>query len=116
MVKIKDRKHLPKENQVKLKILLNEVYGNYHIKVSYNDVRSIIIEMVKDYDENNKEFNNFNKLLNLYKNNGYEKISYSLNQKIKGSNGGSGIFESLTSDIRKKEINNNYIYDSELSD
>lgn len=91
----------------KLKILLNEVYGSYYVKVSHNDIRNIIKEYVKDYDINNNEIKNFNKLLNLYKYNDDKKFNDGLKQKIKGSNGGSGIFESLTSYIKKWEINSN---------
>lgn len=114
MTKFKDKKYLPKENQKVLKILLNEVYGTYYVKVSHNGIRDIIKNYVKDYNSDNKEFNNFSKLLKIYENNGNNKFNNGLKQKIKGSNGGSGIFESLTSYIRKWETNNNY--DSDISD
>lgn len=43
----------------------------------------------------------------MYKYNDDKKFNDGLKQKIKGSNGGSGIFESLTSYIKKWEINSN---------
>lgn len=115
---VKDRKYVPKENQEKLKILLNEICGTYYIRVSHNDICNLIKQYVKDYDNDNNEFNNFSKLLNLYEKNHDKKFINGLKQKIKGSGGGSGIFESLTSYIRKWEINNSYtnFYNSDLSD
>lgn len=113
----KNKKHLPKEYQKKLKILLNEIYEDDYIKVSHYDVYDIIKQYVKDFDKNNKEFNNFQKLLIFYK----EKCPHDKNfnnelqQKINVKKG-YGIFESLTSHIIKWELKNKEIIDYYNSD
>lgn len=115
---VKDITYFPKKYQEKLNIFLNEVYGTSYIRISHNDICNLIKQYVKDYDNNNNEFNNYSKLINLYEKSNDKNFIDGLKQKIKGSGGGSGIFESLTSYIRKWEINNNYtnFYESDLSD